>query len=83
MRGQRRREEEEEAGITKMLRGPYSHSHRAQRAVIKLHYQTQADVARTHAAAHTHTHTPLTHNPPTHMHHTPTCLQDKSGPLLQ
>lgn len=32
--------EEEEAGITKMLRGPYSHSHRAQRAVIKLHYQT-------------------------------------------
>lgn len=27
-------------GITKMLRGPYSHSHGAQRAVIKLHYQT-------------------------------------------
>lgn len=27
-------------GITKMLRGPYSHSHGAQQAVIKLHYQT-------------------------------------------
>lgn len=33
-------EEKAWGGITKMLRGPYSHSHGAQRAVIKLHYQT-------------------------------------------
>lgn len=29
-----------ERGVTKMLRGPYSHSHGAQRAVIKRHHQT-------------------------------------------
>lgn len=37
----RESEEEKEGGaVTKMLRGPYSHSHGAQRAAIKLHYQT-------------------------------------------
>ena len=35
-RRRRRKREEEEEGVTKMLRGPYSHSHGAQRAVIKL-----------------------------------------------
>lgn len=29
-----------EGAVAKMLRGPYSHSHGAQRAAIKLHYQT-------------------------------------------
>ena len=34
--GEGGRKKEEEEGVTKMLRGPYSHSHGAQRAVIKL-----------------------------------------------
>lgn len=74
----KRRRKEGGGAVTKMLRGPYSHSHGAQWAVIKLPYQT----GRLWGGGGTCTQRPESSRPRPNQEAQPHCSDTNGRPLI-